>query len=246
MAATLDSTPAADGWRMPAEFAPHAGCWMAWPERPDTWRLDAGPAQEAFAAVASAIAEVEPVTMTASPAQAERARAALPPGVEVVELATDDAWMRDIGPTFVTDAKGQRRGVDWEFNAWGGLEGGLYAPWDRDDAAAAAICEREQVPRYRAPLVLCYDGSDESKLAIHEAARLFPGARVKVIHVWQSIQSSAAYRYSAAGVTGALTEAMDELEASGREAATKIVQEGVRLASEEGLTARLSRAVRDG
>jgi len=88
-----------------------------------------------------------------------------------------------------------------------------------------------------APLVLCYDGSDESKLALHEAARLFPGARTKVIHVWQSIQSSAAYRYSAAGVTGALNEAMDELEASGREAATKIVEEGVKLANEAGLSA---------
>jgi agmatine deiminase len=127
---------------------------MAWPERSDTWRLDAGPAQQAFAAVATAIAEAEPVTMTASPAQAERARAALPPSVEVIELATDDAWMRDIGPTFVTDAAGRRRGVDWVFNAWGGHDGGLYARWDRDDAAAAAICEREHAPRYRAPLVL--------------------------------------------------------------------------------------------
>jgi nucleotide-binding universal stress UspA family protein len=86
-------------------------------------------------------------------------------------------------------------------------------------------------------LVLCYDGSDESKLALREAAQLFPGARVKVIHVWQSIQSSTAYRYSAAGITGALNEAMDELEASGREAATKIVEEGVRLANELGMSA---------
>jgi|tagenome__1003787_1003787.scaffolds.fasta_scaffold20811225_2 nucleotide-binding universal stress UspA family protein len=86
-------------------------------------------------------------------------------------------------------------------------------------------------------LVVCYDGSDEAKLALHEAARLFPGGRVKVIHVWQSIQSSTAFRYSAAGITGALNEAMDELEASGREAATKIVEEGVRLATELGLSA---------
>jgi nucleotide-binding universal stress UspA family protein len=86
-------------------------------------------------------------------------------------------------------------------------------------------------------LVICYDGSDESKLALHEAARLFPGARAKVIHVWQSIQSSTAYRYSAAGITGALNEAMDELEASGREAATKVVEEGVRLANELDMSA---------
>jgi nucleotide-binding universal stress UspA family protein len=87
------------------------------------------------------------------------------------------------------------------------------------------------------PIVICYDGSDESRQALEAAARLFPGAHVKVVHVWQSIQSSAAYRYSAAGITGALNEAMDELEASGREAATQVVEEGVRLANEAGLSA---------
>src|SRR3954447_5190753 len=87
------------------------------------------------------------------------------------------------------------------------------------------------------PVVVCYDGSDEAGLALREAARLFPGARVRIVHVWQSIQTSTAYRYSAAGITGALNEAMDELEASGREAATDIVEEGVRLANESGLSA---------
>ena len=56
MGATLPSTPAADGYRMPGEFERHDGCWMAWPERPDNWREGARPAQAAFAAVAEAIA----------------------------------------------------------------------------------------------------------------------------------------------------------------------------------------------
>ena len=152
--ATLDSTPAADGFRMPGEFEPHNGCWMAWPERPVNWREGAGPAQEAFAAVAEAIHPSDAVTMTASPAQLERARSMLSAGIRVVELATDDAWMRDIGPTFVVDGGDELRGVDWRFNAWGGLEGGLYAPWDRDDAAAAAVLEIEGARRYAAPIVL--------------------------------------------------------------------------------------------
>ncbi len=139
---------------MPAEWEPHAGCWMAWPERPDNWRLGAEPAQEAFAAVASAIAASEPVTMAASDGQFERARAALPDSVRLVELSTDDAWLRDTGPTFVVDGAGARRGVDWRFNAWGGLEGGLYFPWDRDDRVAAKVLEVEGDERYSAPLVL--------------------------------------------------------------------------------------------
>jgi agmatine deiminase len=154
MSSTLDSTPAADGYRMPAEFEPHSGCWMAWPERPDNWRLQAGPAQEAFAAVAEAIAASEPLTMAASGAQLERCRSLLSPSIRVVEIATDDAWIRDTGPTFVVDGSGGRRGVDWRFNAWGGRNGGLYASWDRDDRVAAEVLRIEEAERYRAPIVL--------------------------------------------------------------------------------------------
>jgi agmatine deiminase len=154
VSATLKTTPAADGFRMPGEFEPHSGCWMAWPERPDNWRLGAKPAQEAYAAVAAAISACEPVTMAVSDAQFENCRSALPPEVRVVEVSTDDAWLRDTGPTFVVDGDGGRRGVDWRFNAWGGTEGGLYFPWDRDDRVAAKVLEIEGDDRYRAPIVL--------------------------------------------------------------------------------------------
>ena len=154
MSRTLESTPAADGFRMPGEFEPHDGCWMLWPRRPDVWRLGAKPAQEAFAAVATAIAEAEPVTMGVDAEQFDHARALLPPAVRVAELSSDDAWMRDVGPTFVVDDQARRRGVDWRFNAWGGLDGGLYFPWDRDDHVARKVLEIERADRYRAPLVL--------------------------------------------------------------------------------------------
>ncbi|HST69375.1 MAG TPA: agmatine deiminase [Solirubrobacterales bacterium] len=154
MGLTLKSTPAEDGFRMPGEFEPHAGCWMAWPERPDNWRLGAKPAQEAYAAVAAAIAVAEPVTMAVSGRQFETCRAMLPPEVRVVELSTDDAWIRDHGPTFLIDDSGERRGVDWHFNAWGGTDGGLYFPWDRDELVASKVLEIEGAARYRAPIVL--------------------------------------------------------------------------------------------
>jgi agmatine deiminase len=153
MTRTLDTTPAADGFAMPAEYAPHAGCWMLWPERPDNWRDGAQPAQRAFAEVAAAIARFEPVSMGVSAAQFEFARALLPPAVRLVEMSHDDAWMRDVGPTFVVNRKGERRGVDWRFNAWGGLHGGLYFPWDQDDAVARKVLEIEGCHRYRAPFI---------------------------------------------------------------------------------------------
>lgn len=139
---------------MPGEFEPHSGCWMAWPERPDNWRLGAKPAQRAFAAVAQAIAGSEPVTMAVSDSQFEHCRSILQPQVRVVEMATDDAWMRDTGPTFLVNGSGALRGVDWRFNAWGGLEGGLYFPWDKDDRVARKVLEIEAAERYRAPIVL--------------------------------------------------------------------------------------------
>lgn len=154
MVNTLVSTPRADGYRMPGEFEPHAGCWMLWPERPDNWRLGAVPAQRAFAAVAAAIARFEPVTVGVSARQFLNARRLLPPHVRVVELSSNDAWARDCGPTFVVDDRGGVRGVDWEFNAWGGLQGGLYFPWDLDALVARKILEIERVERYAAPLVL--------------------------------------------------------------------------------------------
>ena len=134
---------------MPAEFEAHAGCWMLWPERPDNWRARAVPAQRAFAAVAAAISRFEPLTVGASARQYARVRAQLPARVRVVEMSSDDAWMRDVGPTFVVNGTGELRGVDWRFNAWGGL----YRPCALDDAVAAKVLEIERAPRYRTEFV---------------------------------------------------------------------------------------------
>jgi agmatine deiminase len=154
MTRTLSTDPRRDGYRMPGEFEPHDGCWMLWPERPDNWRLGAKPAQRAFVAVAAAIAGSERVSVGVSAGQYANARRQLPPQVRVVEISSNDAWMRDVGPTFVVNDRGGVRGVDWMFNAWGGLEGGLYFPWDKDDAVAQKVLEIEGRDRYRAPFVL--------------------------------------------------------------------------------------------
>ncbi|WP_379559119.1 agmatine deiminase family protein, partial [Pseudomonas sp. MD330_10] len=96
-------------------------------------RLGGKPAQAAHVAVAKASARFEPVTVCVSAGQYENARARLDvQNIRVVEMSSDDAWVRDTGPTFVINNSGEVRGVNWDFNAWGGLDGGLYAPWNRD------------------------------------------------------------------------------------------------------------------
>ena len=154
MSRLLTTTPRADGFHMPAEWEPHAGCWMLWPERSDNWRGGAKPAHHAFAAVAAAIAQGEPVTVCASPAQYVIAREMLDPAVRVVEMTSNDSWIRDCGPTFVIDGAGRVRGVDWKFNAWGGLIGGLYFPWDQDDLVGEKVVELEGDDRYGPDFVL--------------------------------------------------------------------------------------------
>lgn len=143
-----DTTPKQDGYRMPGEFELHEGCWMVWPERTDNWRLGAKPAQKAFKEVAEAISKYEQVTMCVSHSQYDNARGVLSDDIRVVEMSNDDSWMRDIGPTFVINDQGDIRGVDWRFNAWGGLIDGLYFPWDRDDQVARKVCDIEGIDYY--------------------------------------------------------------------------------------------------
>ncbi|MEP6622959.1 MAG: agmatine deiminase family protein, partial [Acidimicrobiia bacterium] len=150
---------------------------MAWPTRPDNWREAAGPAQRAFARVAAVIGRSEPVTVTAAPEAVGDAQAMLGPDVTVLAVASNDAWMRDIGPTIVVDDHGEQRGVDWEFNAWGGERGGLYADWRRDDAMAAAVCSALGIARYRAPFVLeggSIHSDGEGTLLVTEECLLHP------------------------------------------------------------------------
>lgn len=154
MPRALSSRPRQDGFRMPAEWERHAGCWMLWPQRPDTWRDGGKPAQRAFVEAARQISRFERVTMGVNADQYKNARAMLPASVRVVELSNNDAWMRDCGPTFVVNDNGEVRGVDWRFNAWGGLDKMMYFPWDKDALVAAKTLEIESLDRYQAPLVM--------------------------------------------------------------------------------------------
>ncbi|GAB5415294.1 MAG: agmatine deiminase [Congregibacter sp.] len=138
---------------MPGEFEPKAGCWLGWPERPDVWRNGGKNAQRVWVTICEAIAKSEPVTICASAAQYSNARNRLPPQVRVIEMSTNDSWFRDTGCAFVVNDKGEVRGTDWTFNAYGGLDGGLYYPWDQDDLIAQKMLEIEGFDRYRSTLI---------------------------------------------------------------------------------------------
>lgn len=151
-----EKTPAAEGYWMPAEFEPHEGTWLLWPERTDNWREEARPAQEAVLEVAAAIRHFEPVHLGVSPQCAKRVRERAPAGVRVASLEYDDIWVRDTGPTFlVAEQPDTLRSVQWRFNAWGGL----YRPFTRDLTVPREISSDTfggpmRGGRYAAPIVL--------------------------------------------------------------------------------------------
>lgn len=142
-------------WTMPAETAHHERTWMAFPtvgETLGTTDAEREEGYEAWAAVARAIAEFEPVTMVADPAEGERARRMLGGGIDVVEAPVDEFWMRDVGPTFVRDADDPHRlaAVDWIFNGWGANS---WAAWEKSAELGRFVAETADVERVTSVLV---------------------------------------------------------------------------------------------
>ncbi len=144
----LLSEPKNEGFKMPGEFEEHEGTLILWPERTDNWRNGAKPAQEVFASLANQIANYEKVYVGVNNRQYLNAKSYLNDNVTVVEVSNDDSWVRDCGPTFVKNDAGVVRGVNWGFNAWGGLVDGLYFPWDKDQLVCPKFCEILQKDYY--------------------------------------------------------------------------------------------------
>lgn len=129
-------------WRMPAETAPQERLWMAFPTGGYTLgdtEEDAHAARSTWAAVANAAVEFEPVTVVVDPDDVGIAARYLHPAVEVLTAPLNDAWMRDIGPTFVLDQDGNLGAVDWVFNGWGAQD---WARWDKDALIAGEVSGR--------------------------------------------------------------------------------------------------------
>ncbi len=153
---TAAATPAARGYRMPAEWEPHAATWLAWPHKEASWPGNFAPIPAVWVEIVRALEAQEQVNVLVNDAAAAgRVRALLRAAgvsdnnVSLHEIPTNDAWVRDHGPTFVTGA-GHLAAVKWRYNAWGGK----YPPWDLDDAVAVHIAERLAVPVFHPGIIL--------------------------------------------------------------------------------------------
>lgn len=141
-------TPKSDGFRMPPEWATHTRTWMMWPCREGLWS-DMDATRRCFRDVAHAIRSFEPVTMVVRAEDAKRAADLLGSDIELLESPIDDSWCRDAGPCFLTDGKGNKAGVSFRFNAWGGK----YDPFDGDDQVADDILAASNTRMYASNLI---------------------------------------------------------------------------------------------
>lgn len=138
--------------RMPAEWENHERTWMAWPSNGYTLgdtEVEAKQARETWANVANAIVNFEPVTMIVNPGDTEIAKKFLDEKVEMVEAPLNDAWMRDIGPTFVKNGT-ELNAVNWIFNGWGAQE---WATWEHDDKIAGVIAKLTNTEKLDSPMI---------------------------------------------------------------------------------------------
>ena len=138
--------------RMPAEWEQHSRTWMAWPSNGYTLgetELDANLARQTWANVANAIVRFEPVTIIVNPGDEAIAKTFLDERVQIVTAELNDAWMRDIGPTFVKK-QNELLAVNWIFNGWGAQS---WASWNFDDKIAKIVAEALPVDRIDSPLI---------------------------------------------------------------------------------------------
>lgn len=137
-----EETPAQLGYRMPAEWEPHAATWLSWPRRegisfPDSFDR----VLPVLRAMVAALLESEPVNINVcNGAHEAEARAALDglPNERLTfhEIPTNEPWCRDHGPIFLTRPNEPRLAVvDWDYNAWGGK----YPPCDLDEVVPTRV-----------------------------------------------------------------------------------------------------------
>lgn len=145
------STPKQAGFFMPAEWHPHERCWMAWPSHEQTWsKIGLDRARLAYAQVANAIAQYEPVTMLVKTEDKNRAMQLCESNINFYCLPLDDSWTRDTGCTFLLNDKGELGGVDWIHNAWGGN----YDEYQQDQNIAGTLINETKAQYFKAPLVM--------------------------------------------------------------------------------------------
>src|SRR3989442_3489047 len=148
------ATPRQLGYRMPAEWEPHAATWIAWPHERTDWPGKFAPIPWVYAEIVRRLSGVERVRIVLENPDAEdtarrallKCGATLDP-VDFYRVPTNRSWTRDYAPIFVKNNSGQIGITNWRFNGWA-----KYDDWKSDDAVAASLTQRLKLPAWEPSL----------------------------------------------------------------------------------------------
>lgn len=146
--------------KMPPEWYPQVATWVSWPHNQETWPENLKLAQSEFVDFVRCIAQVQPVKILCGGAAMPQASQFFvsSSSIELVPIPTNDAWVRDYGPTFVwaDHLEGatptQLVAIDWQYNAWGGK----YPPYDKDQQVAGLVAAKLGLNSHQPKL--CFEG----------------------------------------------------------------------------------------
>ena len=142
-------TPSDLRFKMPAEWSRHTGTLMEWPVREALWPEPFEDILPAYTRLVKAIAKFEPVTLIVRPDLFDEAAEFCGDSVGIMILEYNDSWIRDNGPTFIKNTRGELAGINWFFNGWGGKY-----PSNLDNKVAPEILKRFNIPIFSAPFVM--------------------------------------------------------------------------------------------
>lgn len=165
-------------WRMPIEGVPQDRLWLAWPSSGYSLGENEAEAEEArltWSAVANAASEHQPVTVVVNPGDEQIARRYLAGDITLLTAPLNDAWMRDIGPSFVIGDDGALGAVNFVFNGWGDQS---WAQWDKDQHIGRIVAEAAGATLVNSELVnegggIQVDGT--GRVVLTETVQLDPG-----------------------------------------------------------------------
>jgi agmatine deiminase len=147
-------------YRMPAEWAPHAATWIAWPHNAEDWPGKFQPIPWVYAEIVRHLSRVEDVNILINDLAAERRAQSLlkRAGANMARLhfhhwPTDRVWLRDSGPIFVKNADNGLAITNWKFNAWA-----KYDNWRRDDQIPQRVAGLYDMPEIK-PEIRLEDGT---------------------------------------------------------------------------------------
>jgi agmatine deiminase len=178
---TESATPAARGFRMPAEWSPHRATWLSWPHKEASWPGNFAPVLPVVAEMVRHLVTGEDVHINVSgDGMEQQARFVLSDAhvstdnVFFHHHPTDDAWCRDHGPIFVQrDHSREQLILDWGYNAWGNK----YPPYEHDDVIPSRIGAELEIPVEHPGMILeggSIDVNGRGTLLTTEACLLNP------------------------------------------------------------------------